>query len=505
MVEVVEKRALVVLQSVATMSNATNHPTSSNDTHQLFETDLFESDLNKRLDEFARKLAKLTDESWAKDLEIEDLRRQEMAAKRQLQDLLEQKEKSLREAQQSHLQEIESLQETNIMLNQQIGQLNTERSQLKDELAQLIHRMREQERNAREKEQQILDTQNQFSEFRSQNERVLKEVESLKADLHQAQQSTHAEKSHVAELQRILEAERRKTVHFEKRAMDLDGVVKTLEQKIKDLLQRRDADAQTFRRLEADRNARIRELESQCAEQANQIEQARDVVASFEQALESNKLSLQNVKEAAARGLHEANQQSAQKIETLLKQQASLNQELTRLRAECSSVESSLVEANEATEAARANCDRLSSENESLRLTLQSRDEELGSEYEKIQARRSELDLHEQKICQMSEAVRKEKSDLFRLAKQLANEMQMARATHPFKDHLGVTDLELSKIQSQLKGATIAPQDRAKLEESLAKLFKKREFLNSVLTSSQKHLEERSFAIMANFQKSQEP
>lgn len=226
----------------------------------------------------------------------------------------------------------------------------------------------------------------------------------------------------------------------------------------------------------------LEQLNSRVIEQDQQLEQARDLIVHFEQALESSQVDLAKTKEDATVQLNESEHLYSQKLETALQQNKDLHAELAKSRNENSSLQTKTLE--------------LDRQIDDLRHKIEIQESQFSANQKKLVDWQAQLENREQNFRVVRESLLKEKTDLIRLAKQFVNEIQMAKSTHPFKDYLALTEGELNKLQSLHKSTLVHSSDRVQIEDGLSKLLKKREFLNSVISNSQKQLEERGKSLL---------
>lgn len=113
-----------------------------------------------------------------------------------------------------------------------------------------------------------------------------------------------------------------------------------------------------------------------------------------------------------------------------------------------------------------------------------------------LEAWNQQLENRELQLRRYATALTKEKTEALRFSKQIADEIKAAQATHPLKDYLKLTEFELSKIEVQLKKTPMLSPDRSKLETALSQLIDQREFLKTVLGSTQRQLEKQAMEFM---------
>jgi chromosome segregation ATPase len=512
--------------------------------------------VHQQKEDLTRKLVNLTDESWEKDLEIESLLKASDAARAhasqfsdeahakqsELEKLLadanaenqraqETHARVMREAQQAHMHESESMQETNSALRQQLSRLTSDRTGLENQLNQLqelnerfsqtlIAREIELERLKREQEEEIGKLNQAASEANSANEQLVLNLASANDSLSRVQIEFDQEKTHTSLLQKALEVERK-----EKEESKFQFA---------EMMQKRKLETDDFNKVELELQSKIDTLEGQSTEQIRQLEQASELVSAFEQELESCKSDLKTARISATTSLREARETHGQQVAALRSLESQLNGEINGLRAERASLEKSFNESSESVIKLRAALEaqrtaqsaerrhleqeterrlaelkaRLETEfqkrfevvlveNNQIRKALNTHDTSIETERKNLQKWQIQLNIREQQLRQTYDTAGNEKAEILRMSKQLANELHLARSNHPLKDYLELTEIELSKLQSQIKGFTSPSPERNALEKSFAQMTQQRNYFRSVLASSQRQLEERAHSVMA--------
>lgn len=104
---------------------------------------------------------------------------------------------------------------------------------------------------------------------------------------------------------------------------------------------------------------------------------------------------------------------------------------------------------------------------------------------------REQLQKRERRLRIYSENVRHQQVQLRQIADELNAEINSGRSLHPLKDYLELTEFELHKHELQLMKTPTLSEDRSKLEAAVTQLIEQRDFLKTVITSSEKEFSER--------------
>lgn len=274
----------------------------------LREKDLALTRAREQENNLRGKLAKLTDESWAKDLEIQ----------------------ALVDAKQTENGEIARLTADGHQLQRSISELQNRLAQseklitakeaeirfISDERAQSL-----QEITLRFTTE-IAQLKNQNASLNSETRQVFSETQSLREQLAQKEtvicelQRSHAEQA--AKLQYEVEEE------FRRIDAKMSETQTALEAQLQLTLLEKHSDLKTFAQLEADLNAQIAQLEIQRTEQSQQLTQSSELIISLEKSLAAAKSELAQTRDSfeIARREHEQSleslrYQTAEKIRSL--------------------------------------------------------------------------------------------------------------------------------------------------------------------------------------------
>jgi len=248
-------------------------------------------------------------------------------------------------------------------------------------------------------------------------------------------------------------------------------------------------------------------------EQAARIDEADQLLGDLEEALETGKKELQASKEAGVRALNAAHEQQAQlgnRLQMLTVRESQLVNAFDSLRAEYSSMDACYKEASTTVVRLRGeievqtrhlldsqrDVEALSTERTRLQQLLEVKENRDESERLKLQTAREQLDFLDRHLRQVSESVKKDKAEILRLSKQIAEELQSSRQ-HPFREYLEAAEVELAHLQSQLNAMSAMSPSRLKLDVRLAQASEHRDLLRSAIANSERHLDERMQLVQA--------
>ncbi len=304
---------------------------------------------------------------------------------------------------------------------------------------------------------------------------------------------------------------------------------------------RAESDLMNVRR---EKDARIHLLEAEAAENADQLERARKLVAELEAAVEAGAEETARVREDAARAavkaqaaIQAANQQQAQAMSEFRNRETQLSSEIAQIRASCAEIDQGRKDALEtahqlraAIEAHRAQADAdlrrkdsenerslaelraclqeefqkrfevVVSENKKFRQMLDHRDTQIETDRNNLKQWQEQLNFLDQHLRQSKEALKRERGEMGRLAKQLSLELQQLRH-HPFQTHIEFVDAEITRLQVQHAATSALSPARAKIEERVAQMIEDRQRFTQNLAESQRLTDER-LAALSNILKS---
>ena len=489
-------------------------------------------------------LAKITDESWAKDLEIEALKKQTNTAQDETERLsalekkIKEKETELRFASEKHMHELESLKETNASLKQQLNRLTsesvrheqdietirrleTECKNQKKQLEQATNLMADLERELEtsrassleemqalqyaqqekarafegelsrvkvEYESKMSEMQSRLgrelealSKLASERDARIRQLESLQSDHEEQIQGLHtllsaAEIEKQENAQALAKANQHQSWQAEAFRRDLEQMRKESEEitgqlrlQLADMEAKRAQEIAAAAKIESENRTRIQELETEAADRARQILDAQNFALHLKKELEALKTEHQAAQDHAAQTLWETNQKHTGQVDLLRKNETQLTSEIASLRHERSLIEKRFHEASEKAAELR-NCleteknehrieirnlrheaeqalselqahlkakmlaefqskfEVVLSENARLKQALEVRDNSTEIERKELQKRQVQLNLLEQQLRQSANLLKSDKSEILRLSKQLANELQQPRS-----------------------------------------------------------------------------
>jgi hypothetical protein len=106
------------------------------------------------------------------------------------------------------------------------------------------------------------------------------------------------------------------------------------------------------------------------------------------------------------------------------------------------------------------------------------------------------LKKHQQRLIAYRNQLTEEEAELKHIASKLAQELKISGAVHPLQDYLKMTDLELSKIELELKKLPGSSMDRPHFEAVLTQLTEQRNFLRSTIETTQQTLQKRTQIVL---------
>jgi hypothetical protein len=135
-------------------------------------------------------------------------------------------------------------------------------------------------------------------------------------------------------------------------------------------------------------------------------------------------------------------------------------------------------------------------ENQKLRGLLQVRDTRTDTDLSKLKIWQDQLSNLDRHLQQVASGLKKDKADLSRLLKQVAQELELSR-THPFQDYLNAADMDLAHLRQQLNAMSELSPARSKLETRVAQATEYRDAVHQLLAKAEQRFEERSQMIQA--------
>jgi|GEM_PF-4542617 len=128
-------------------------------------------------------------------------------------------------------------------------------------------------------------------------------------------------------------------------------------------------------------------------------------------------------------------------------------------------------------------------ENEKLRESLNHRDTRLDQDRQALQTWKEQLTYLDQHLKQFSEKLKKSKSEMLRLVKNVEEEVKFS-VSHPFTDYLEMADLEINQIAQQLSGISSMSPLKVKLDTRLQQATAHRDGIKAILDKSTTQLSE---------------
>lgn len=148
---------------------------------------------------------------------------------------------------------------------------------------------------------------------------------------------------------------------------------------------------------------------------------------------------------------------------------------------------------NEKVLASRSQIQSLEKENHDLNLRITSKARNLETDVAHIEAREIQL-------TNYGKTLNQQKNEIKKYCDSLAREIRQTTTFHPLKDYLAFTEYELVKSEQQLKSTPIISKDRPALELTFNQLLEQREFLKSLISSSQKQMDAQAAQIQSLLQ-----
>jgi chromosome segregation ATPase len=379
-------------------------------------------------EDLTRRLAKLTDESWAKDLEIQ------------------------------HLRNLHASEEAVSM-------------RLKAELAMHQSKLQDAYERQNELEEMVSAKEGELQSFKEESKKLFKEANaSHRTELDILQRTNASLRQRLDELQgayndKQAEVERTEAARAAKEnelhhaCQLVDSLRTAIEAKDQEVRTGREQVEQTQRAFQLRENQLNTELSRARAEQVR-----------LEKSLQDANSAIQHLTGA---------------IETLKSQHEA---EMRELEA---GAQTSLVELQKKLELEfQKQFEVVLSENQKFRKMLEHRDTQIEVDRQNLKQWQEQLNSFEMHLRQSKESLRRDRSELIRLMKQSMTELQMARE-HSFREHVGVAEIEIARTQDQLANTSTLSPLRAKLEERLQQMIEQRNALKAGIDQIQNHIDER--------------
>jgi chromosome segregation ATPase len=430
--------------------------------------------INEIRAEHNRKLAKISDESWEKDLQIRDFLKNRDDLNQNIERLQQEAVAQERKTQAAEQQ----------LLHLKI-ELATSQGEIEKLKTQCVYesRIRESDRSL---ETEILELQNETALLKQE---LLESQASVQKGRMQTERAVFAARS---EMEQALTMRNVKFQEVETQRDNFEREAKRAsqsEQRLKEDLER---NAEKARQTEAGLRNEITKFQGESSVLSVQLAAAKEQLS--EQRLSRSGLERDLGRSTEKLGvlresilLHQGELQESK--DSANRQMREMDANLRREIAEIESRNQNAVQ--ELAQAKRTIADR-----DRKIETLENEHDERMTEFMRVKAelaRSSELStqlgIRGNQLRIYSNNLNKEKTDIEKMGKQLVQEIRLLSATHPLKDYLAATEFELSKIELQLKTTPTLSADRIKLEECLLQLIEQRDFLKTVLAGAQKQFE----------------
>jgi chromosome segregation ATPase len=131
-----------------------------------------------------------------------------------------------------------------------------------------------------------------------------------------------------------------------------------------------------------------------------------------------------------------------------------------------------------------------------LRQSLEVRDIGVDAERTRLQTWQERLEFLDQYLRQLSETMKRDKNDVLRLARSMAQELESSRG-QPFRDYLPAVENELTHLQTQLQNTSELSPMRLKLEVRLAQTREHKDALLAIFAEADRRTDERVRALQA--------
>lgn len=120
----------------------------------------------------------------------------------------------------------------------------------------------------------------------------------------------------------------------------------------------------------------------------------------------------------------------------------------------------------------------------------------LGTARLAIDERNQGLCNRESEIANYVAFLGKQRSEIVRYAKELADEIKMGLVLHPLKDYLAFTEREIIEIEKRVKMMPAIAPERPVIEENFGRLVEQREFLRKTIVQSERVLNQRAGGLL---------
>ena len=135
-------------------------------------------------------------------------------------------------------------------------------------------------------------------------------------------------------------------------------------------------------------------------------------------------------------------------------------------------------------------------ENRKLKQNLEVRDTGVEAERTRLRTWQERLDFLDKYLRQLSETLKRDRNDLLRLAKSMAQELESSRG-QPFRDYLPAVENEIAHLQSQMQNTSEFSPMRMKLQARIAETREHKDALLAIFAEADRRTEERVRALQA--------
>ncbi len=234
--------------------------------------------------------------------------------------------------------------------------------------------------------------------------------------------------------------------------------------------------------LEKTNASLTREIESIRAEAVNTAERAESLGAML-----SVERDRADAATAASAGLGLELEQKRDQVAKSTERAESLERALAAERARTDRMAVALENSDREVQGSAIRIAELTSDDRAMRV----RYDELRNEFERAAATQSLLDARELKVSRRElrlesyrTLVNERAEEVRTVSLRMAEEIRSAMSLHPLRDTLAYSDLELSRLESELYRVPASFEGRAELEAASRRLREQRDFLKSTIAAS---------------------
>lgn len=477
------------------------------------------SELLQKSDDTNRKIAGIVDQSWGKDLEISCLEKNKTGLKQTLVNI-ESSNQTLSNGLRSTEQELKTVKMA-------LSQCQSTLRETTDSAAKKIHELEATNSTNRKELTKVVNDFNMRESSYNEERTYLKEQTRLLNN--ELAVAKAANQQQIDDFNKLKQTYLDKLDNEEKEIKKLKSAEEKLQFEINQLLTQLKTEATRCNNANTDLNQALEslhktELVMEKATRKNETEKhsilhEKNLLKSEIERL-NHKITLLTSEQVAAdrkiRDEHTQRHDLEQKIQNLsllaqeaidLRKSVENAQQLEKTQAEnhakqVSELQNQIIDERAKFKNLQSQMVNLSHEREQLNKTrhdlkvkiekFEIQEQKLAKEQKQLHDTSLEIENREAQLRSYATALTREKTEALRFSKQLAEELRAARATHPLKDYLRLTEFELTKIEVQLKKTPALSTERPQLESCLTQLIEQREFLKNVLASTQRQLEARA-------------